>query len=99
MRICFVTHASNYHSKKWAGWFVSRGHEVHVISFAYEDIPGATVHSLASKVKTNDSDLKKLGYLAQAGRLRKLIREILYRDIKERLERGEYERERVDQAP
>ncbi len=76
MRICFVTHASNYHSKKWAGWFVSRGHEVHVISFAYEDIPGATVHSLASKVKTNDSDLKKLGYLAQAGRLRKLIREI-----------------------
>ena len=29
----------------------------------------------------------------------KLIREILYRDIKERLERGEYERERVDQAP
>ena len=62
MRICFVTHASNYHSRKWVGWFVSRGHEVHVISFAYEDLPGATVHSLASKVKTNDSDLKKLGY-------------------------------------
>ena len=61
MKICFVSHASNYHTKKWADWFANRGHEVHVISFSYEEIPGVYVHSLSSNVGARDNDLKKLG--------------------------------------
>lgn len=76
MKICFVSHASNYHTKKWAGWFASRGHEVHVISFSYEEIPGAHVHSLSSNVGARDSDLKKLGYLVQAKKLKEIIQSL-----------------------
>ena len=76
MRICFVSHASNYHTKKWAEWFYSHGHEVHVISFAYSEIPNVSVHTLSSNVEANASDVKKLGYLTHGRKLRWIISEI-----------------------
>ena len=44
MKICFVAPANNYHIKKWCKWFVEREHEIHVVSFIKDDIPGVTVH-------------------------------------------------------
>lgn len=76
MRICFVSHASNYHTQKWATWFAEHGHEVHVISFSYQDIPNVYVHSLSSNVGAYDSDLIKIAYLSQAKKLRKIIQSI-----------------------
>ena len=76
MKICFVSHASSSHTKKWAEWFTKRGHEVHVISFSYEEISGAYVHSLSSNVGAHDNDFKKIAYLMQAKRLREIVQSI-----------------------
>lgn len=73
MRICFVAPANNYHTKKWVNWFLGRGHEVHVISFIKDTIPGATVHFIDTGADANDSNLKKIKYLFTGKKIRKII--------------------------
>jgi glycosyltransferase involved in cell wall biosynthesis len=46
MRICYLANASSVHTNKWASFFISKKHEVHVISFENAQIEGATVHVL-----------------------------------------------------
>lgn len=76
MRICFVGEAVSAHIPKWCRWFLSRGHEVHVISFERGEIPGAQVHIIDTGVDPDGSDFGKLKYLLTGGKIRKLIREI-----------------------
>ena len=76
MRICFVSSAGSAHTRKWCGWFVSRGHEVHVISFIPAEIPGVRVHPVDLGVDPDGSDWGKLKYLTAGGRIRKLLRTI-----------------------
>ncbi len=76
MRICFVAPANNYHTKKWAVWFSGRGHEVHVVSFIKDDIPGTIVHFIDTGVGPEDSDSSKIKYLLHARVLKKIVDKI-----------------------
>lgn len=51
MRICYLANSASSHTKKWADYFVSLGHEVHVISHSNIDIPGAKVHYINYSIK------------------------------------------------
>ena len=76
MRICFVGEAISGHIAKWCAWFLSRGHEVHVISFERGEIPGADVRIIDTGVDPDGGDLGKLRYLLHSGKIRRLVREI-----------------------
>lgn len=76
MKICFVAPANNYHTKKWANWFISRGHEVHIITFIEDLIPGATVHYINTGANSEDGNLKKLKYLFAGKKINRLLKSI-----------------------
>ena len=76
MKICFLAPANSAHTIKWCNYFVSRKHEVHVISLTEGEIPGVQVHLLKSKASAKGSDLQKLMYLTTAGQVHRLIQEI-----------------------
>lgn len=44
MRICLVADSSSIHTKRWAKYFVKRGHELQIISIRPGKINGATVY-------------------------------------------------------
>ena len=48
MKICFLAPANSAHTIKWCNYFVSQGHEVHVLSFTQGQIPGVQIHELRS---------------------------------------------------
>ncbi len=74
MRICFLAPSNSAHTKKWCQYFLTQGHEVHVVSFCDEQIPGATVHYIPTGVATDGGDGQKLKYLLKAGQVRKAVR-------------------------
>ena len=76
MKICFLAPANSAHTIKWCNYFVSQGHEVHVLSFTQGQIPGVQIHELRSKASVSGGDLQKLAYLTKAGQVRKLVRSI-----------------------
>lgn len=76
MRICFLGPANSAHIIKWCNWFISHGHEVHVITFTQGKIPGATVHFIDVGANPSGSDLAKLKYLLTGSRIKKVIKEI-----------------------
>lgn len=76
MKICFLAPANSAHTIKWCNYFVSQGHEVHVLSFTQGQIPGVQIHELRSKASASGGDLQKLAYLTKAGQVRRLVRSI-----------------------
>lgn len=76
MNICFIAHANNYHIEKWCRWFVSQGHEVHLVSFVNGTIDNVMVHWIDAAVGTNDSNFKKSRYLLHGREIRRTIDEI-----------------------
>lgn len=76
MRICFLAPANSAHIKKWSKYFVSKGYEVHIVSFTNGETPGTTVHFIDAGVDTDSDDGKKLRYLLMAGRVRKIVSQI-----------------------
>jgi glycosyltransferase involved in cell wall biosynthesis len=66
MKILYVSDAASVHTRRWAEAFRDRGAEVHVASFRPAEIPGVTVHRLAT------AGLGKLGYLLALPQLRAL---------------------------
>lgn len=76
MKICFLAPAGSAHTIKWCNYFVSKGHEVHVVSFTEGQINGVQVHVIRSKASASGGDLQKLMYLTAAGQVRKLVDQI-----------------------
>ena len=76
MKILFLAPANNYHTQKWCGYFVSRGYEVHVISFFPGTIDNVTVHFLDCGVNWEQPDSKKLKYLLKTPKIRRIVSEI-----------------------
>ena len=76
MKICFIAPSGNYHTIKWVNWFSKRGHDVHVISFMPDKIEGSTVHFIDAGVTVKDSDFKKIKYLLQAKKVKRIVDEI-----------------------
>ena len=76
MVICFLAPANSAHIIKWCNYFTTRGHEVHVISFVNDKIPGTSVHFIDCGAEGDSSDLKKINYLFRAKKIRRLVEEI-----------------------
>ncbi len=76
MRICFLGPAGSAHIIKWSNYFISKSHEVHVISFTKGIIPGVVVHYIDCGADGESSDTKKIKYLMKAGEVRKLVNQI-----------------------
>ena len=76
MRICFLAEANSAHIEKWCRYFLSEGHEVHVISFTQGEIPGARIHWIDLGLDGSEGDMAKLKYLGQSRKVRKLVNEI-----------------------
>ena len=76
MKICFLAPSNSAHTKKWCAWFVSRGHEVHVVSFCNEEIDGVKLHYVETGANAGGGDSQKLKYLLKAGAVRKIVKKI-----------------------
>ena len=76
MKICFIAPANNYHTIKWCTWFKNRGHEVAVISLVHGTIEGVSIYCLDCGVNVNDSDVKKIKYLFQACKIKKILKNL-----------------------
>lgn len=74
MRILFLAPSSNYHTKKWCGYFVKAGYDVHVVSLTDGEIEGVTVHTLSVKDRANDTDMKKLLYLFSIRKIYQIVK-------------------------
>lgn len=48
MRLCFIGHPQSVHTQRWLQYFVDRGHDVHLITYAPAAlaVPGLIVHPL-----------------------------------------------------
>ena len=76
MRIVFLAAANNYHTQKWCDYFVSREYEVSVISFFPGEIENVNVHYINCGMDAQKSDRKKISYLLQARKVKRIINEI-----------------------
>lgn len=73
MRIAFVAHHGSVHTRRWAGFFGSRGHDVHVVTCGDGDVPteGAyAVHELGAPRPP------KSGYLLRVPAARSILRRL-----------------------
>ena len=74
MRIVYVAWQGSEHTRRWAGFFAARGHEVHVVTCGAGEpgdaSPAYAVHDLRT------SRFGKLGYLLRLRRARRLIRSL-----------------------
>ena len=68
--------SNSAHTKKWCAYFVSRGHDVHVVSFCDEAIDGVHLHYISTGANAGGGDAQKLKYLLKAGAVRRIIRQI-----------------------
>lgn len=73
MKICFLAPANSYHTIKWGRWFSDHGHDVYVLSFTQGKIDGIKVFWIDSGAEAYASDLKKLKYLFQSKKIKKII--------------------------
>ena len=76
MKICFLGPANSTHIIKWAKWFSSRGHEIHVITFSPGKIDGVAVHLIDIGVDTNGNDFGKIKYLLTGRKIKTLLDKI-----------------------
>ncbi len=71
MKIVYLSIGGHIHTERWLSYFVSRGHEVHLIAVNPEPIEGVTVHSLATGIPW-----KPLHYGVGVLRLRRILSRI-----------------------
>lgn len=77
MRICIIANAGAVHTKRWAGAYVERGHEVHVLSIRRAPIAGVTVHTVALGPENSPSrSWSFLSYLRLLLSIRRLLNAI-----------------------
>jgi len=83
LKIVFLADAQSSHTQKWALYFASQKHDVHIISFQYQTIPGVTVHDIGFKwsrvINHSDSTLailRKTAYLLYIFKIKKLIHKL-----------------------
>lgn len=76
MKICFVSDAGSYHTKKWCKWFYEQGHEISVISFTPGVIENAEVIIIETGANSRGNDLGKLKYFLAISKMRQAIQEI-----------------------
>ena len=81
MRICYLAWHGSVHTRRWAGWFAERGHEVHVITCGDADARDldAEGEPLPLRYRVHDLGrprLGRLGYFTKLLRARRTVRRI-----------------------
>lgn len=81
MRICYLAWHGSVHTRRWAGWFAERGHDVHVVTCGDGDARDLDTDGapLPLRYRVHDLGLPrggKLGYLAKVLRARRAVRRI-----------------------
>lgn len=73
MKICYLADINNYHTKKWCNYFLSRGHEVIIISLSQGEIPGCKSYCFNFKDVKKLNTIKKIGYLHNLRKIKKIL--------------------------
>ncbi|MGB2697682.1 MAG: glycosyltransferase [Candidatus Zixiibacteriota bacterium] len=68
MRLCLLAPANSPHTHKWIKYFRDKGHQIHILSFQFEDIPGVHLHYLPAPLK--------VFYLYHIPKIRSLLKKI-----------------------
>ncbi|MCW2927421.1 MAG: glycosyl transferase family 1 [Thermoleophilia bacterium] len=81
MRICYLAWHGSIHTRRWAGWFAERGHEVHVVTCGGADARDLDVDGAPLPLRYTVHELGqprggKLGYLSKLLRARRVVRSI-----------------------
>lgn len=74
MRVCFISHSNSPWAPYYTRYFQQRGHEVHLLSFHPQPIPGVTMHYVGAEPA--DGRLPKWIYLWRVPRVRRLLRKL-----------------------
>lgn len=73
MRIAFVAHHGSVHTRRWAGFFAARGHDVHVITCGGGDEPPGADYEVHDLGRPRPP---KAGYLLRAPAARRTVRRL-----------------------
>ncbi|PKM92337.1 MAG: hypothetical protein CVU81_01000 [Euryarchaeota archaeon HGW-Euryarchaeota-1] len=80
MKICYIADLGSIHARRWAEWFVNRGHEVHVISPGEQKVTiERNVHIHKPNIENCSTIIKKLPFKSKwidIWLCRKVIKEI-----------------------
>ncbi|HLG03572.1 MAG TPA: glycosyltransferase, partial [Bacteroidia bacterium] len=74
MRICYLGDAPSIHTQRWCSYFVSLGHEVHLVTFRDAKIAGVEVHFInAGPIKSTGGNWR---VLLKATKVKRLLEKI-----------------------
>lgn len=81
MRIAFLAWHGSIHTRRWAGWFAERGHEVHVVTCGGADVRDVDADGVPLPLRYVVHELGapragKIGYLARTAAARHAVRRI-----------------------
>jgi glycosyltransferase involved in cell wall biosynthesis len=81
VRICYLAWHGSVHTRRWAGWFAERGHEVHVITCGGADARDLDASGTPLPLRYRVHDLGaprggKVGYLFKLLRARRAVRRV-----------------------
>ncbi len=71
MRIAYLSIGGHIHTERWLGYFVEKGHEVHLLTVQPAPIEGVTVHDIRTGIP-----LKPLHYAVALGKVKRILRHI-----------------------
>lgn len=71
MRIAYLSIGGHIHTERWLGYFVRRGHDVHLMTVQPEPIEGVTVHDINTGIA-----LKPLHYAVALRSVRRILRRL-----------------------
>ncbi len=74
MKICFIGDGSSVHLKRWLNYFVSKNHEVHLITFTDSDVNGVAVHKIGNYDINSDGGNYK--YIFSLNKIKKELKDI-----------------------
>lgn len=78
MKICYLADINSYHTKRWCKYFISKGHDIHVISISNGNYEGVKVHSLevSEDISKKEKSFGKLSYLNRIKRIKNIVNSI-----------------------
>jgi L-malate glycosyltransferase len=71
MRIAYLSIGGHIHTERWLGYFVDRGHEVHLLTVQPFPIPGVTIHDIRTGIP-----FKPLHYAVALRKVKRILRDI-----------------------
>ena len=71
MRIAYLSIGGHIHTERWLGYFVERGHDVHLMTVQPEPIEGVTIHDIRTSIP-----FKVLHYAVALRKVKRILAEL-----------------------